>query len=375
MAKDYYKLLGVEKNASKEDIKKAYKKLAKQYHPDMNKAPDAAEKFKEVNEAAAVLSDDEKRRMYDQHGTADFSGFQGGPQGFDFSEFMRGESTDFGEIFDMFFGGGGRRKRGSRRGSDLLYDMELSLEDVAAGVKKEIVIPRLDTCTSCKGSGASPKGEIITCKDCHGSGYVRHTRQTPFGMFQTTGTCRTCGGEGKSISHPCDTCNGSGLVKKQVTLTVDIPVGVEDGMRLRMQGEGEAAPKGGQQGDLYIRVNILEHDTFVREEDDLYTEIPISIVQAALGAEITVPTLIGKAKLTIPEGTQTHTIFKLKGQGLPNLRGHGSGDEHVRVIVQTPAKLSKKQRELLQQFAKDGGDKVVPLKEKGFFSKLRDSFG
>lgn len=375
MAKDYYQILGVEKNASKEDIKKAYKKLAKQYHPDMNKAAGAGEKFKEINEAAGILSDDDKRRMYDQYGTADFSGFQGGPQGFDFSEFMRGESTDFGEIFDMFFGGGGRRKRGPRRGSDLLYDMELSLEDVAAGVKKEIVIPRLDTCGSCKGSGASPKGEIITCKDCHGSGYVRHTRQTPFGMFQTTGTCRTCGGEGKSIRHPCDACNGSGLVKRQVKLVVDIPAGVEDGMRLRMQGEGEAAPKGGQQGDLYIRVNILEHDTFIRDGDDLYTEIPISIAQAALGAEITVPTLTGKVKLTIPEGTQTHTIFKLKGQGLPNLRGHGSGDEHVRVIVQTPSKLGKKQRELLQQFAKDGGDKVVPLKEKGFFSKLRDSFG
>ncbi len=371
MAKDYYKLLGVDKNASKEDIKKAYKKLAKQYHPDVNKSPNATEKFKEINEAAAILGDDEKRKMYDQYGTADFSGFQGGPQGFDFSDFMRGDSADFGEIFDMFFGGGGgRRRRGPRRGSDLLYDMKITLEEVADGAKKEIVIPRLDTCSSCKGTGASPKGEVISCRDCGGSGYVRHTRQTPFGMFQTTGTCRSCGGEGKSISHPCDGCNGSGLLKRQVKLQVTIPAGVEEGMRLRLTGEGEGGAKGGTRGDLYIRVNIQEHEVFTRDGDDLYIEVPLSFVQASLGGEISVPTLKGNVKLAIPEGTQTHTIFKLRGQGLPNVHGHDRGDEHVRVIVQTPEKLSKKQRELLQQFSKEGGDKVVPLKEKGLFEKL-----
>ncbi len=376
MAKDYYKTLGVDKNAAKEDIKRAYKKLAKQYHPDMNKSPNAAEKFKEINEAAAVLGDDEKRKMYDQYGTADFSGFQGGPQGFDFSEFMHGEAMDFGEIFDMFFGGGGRRgRRGQRRGSDLLYDIEITLEEAAEGAKKEIVIPRLDSCTGCKGTGIGPKGDVVACTACHGSGYVRHTRQTPFGMFQTTSPCRNCNGEGKTISDPCDTCDGSGLVKKNVKLSVDIPAGVDNGMRLRLAGEGEAGQRGSAKGDLYVRVNLVEHDVFTREGDDLYIEVPVSFVQAALGGEINVPTINGKAKLSIPEGTQTHTIFKLKGQGLPNLRGYGTGDEHVRVIVQTPERLNKKQKEMLRQFAKDGGDKVMPLKEKGFFSKLRESFG
>jgi len=368
MAKDYYKILGVEKGAAKEDIKKAYKRLAKQYHPDVNKSPDAAEKFKEINEAAAVLGDDEKRQMYDQYGKADFSGFQGGPQGFDFSDFMRGESMDFGEIFDMFFGGR-RGKRGPRRGSDLLYDMEITLEEVAEGAKKEITIPKLDICPDCDGKGAGPKGEVITCRDCGGSGYMRHTRQTPFGMFQTTGTCRACGGEGRMISHPCGTCGGTGLLKKSVKLKVDIPAGVEEGMRLRLSGEGEAGPHAGGKGDLYVRVNVKEHEVFSRDGDDIYIEIPVSVVQAALGAEISVPTLAGKAKLAIPEGTQTHTVFRLRGQGLPNINGRGVGDEHVRVIVQTPSKLTKRQKELLEQFAKEGGGKVTPLK-KGFFERM-----
>jgi molecular chaperone DnaJ len=374
MAKDYYKILGVDKGAKKEDIKKAYKKLAKKFHPD-NKETGSEEKFKEINEAAAILGDDQKRQQYDQFGTTDFSGFQGGMGGFDFSEFMRSDMNfDFGDIFDMFFGGGGMRRRraGPRRGEDLLYDLEISLEEAASGAKKEIIIPRNDTCKKCSGSGAESKSDIKTCDECNGSGFVKRTQRTPFGMFATTEPCQKCRGDGKMVTKPCEVCDGIGLVEKSVKISVDIPAGVDIGTRLRIAGEGEAGEKGGPHGDLYVRINVLHHKIFERRGTDLYTTVPVSFTQLVFGAEIHVPTINGKAKMKIPEGTQTNTVFKMKGKGLPHLRGYGTGDELVRVVVQTPGNLSKKQKDILKQYAKEGGDKVD--ESKGFFSKIMDAF-
>ncbi len=373
MAKDYYKILGVERGASKEEIKKAYKKLAKTYHPDVNKDPGAQEKFKEINEAAAVLGDDEKRKHYDQFGTADF----GGAGGFDYSDFMRGAdfSFDFGDIFDMFFGGGGRHRSGRsgpRRGSDLLFDFDITLEEVAFGKKGTITVPRMERCDSCDGTGAEASSDIETCKDCQGHGVMRETRRTPFGVFSTQGPCRTCGGDGKIIMHPCDVCDGSGVVQKTRKLTVNIPAGVEHGMRVRLAGEGEAGEKGGPPGDLYVRVHVKAHDMFERRDNDIYTEVPISFTQAVFGADIEVATLQGTATMKVPTGTQTNTVFKLRGKGIPSVQGGYTGDELVRVIVQTPTSLSKKQKDILQAYAEAGGDAVRP--QKGFFGKLRDAF-
>lgn len=374
MAKDYYNTLGVDKSASKEDIKKAYKKLAKKYHPD-NKDTGSEEKFKEINEAAAVLGDEKKRQQYDQFGSEGMGsrGFQDG--GFDFSDFMgSGGDFDFGNIFDMFFGGGQRRRprAGPARGEDLLYDLELSLEDAARGAKKEIIIPRNETCTKCDGTGASSKSDLKTCDKCNGSGYVKRTRRTPFGMFATTSPCPKCQGEGRIITDPCEVCGGTGLVEKNVKIKVDIPAGVDNGMRLRVPGEGEAGEKGGPHGDLYVRMNIRPHKIFERRGSDLFTSVPVSYTQLVFGAEIEVPTIDGKAKLKIPEATQTNTVFKMKDKGMPYLRGYGNGDELVRVVVQTPTRLSKKQKDILKHYAKEGGDKVD--ESKSFFSKIRDAF-
>ncbi len=371
MGKDYYKILGVEKSATKEQIKKAYKKLAKKYHPDLNKDADAEKKFKEINEAAAVLGDDEKRQRFDQFGTADFTGHGG--QGFDFSDFARGGnfSFDFGDIFDQFFGGRSGRRRGPSRGPDLIYPLEITLDEVAFGGEKEILVPRKETCTKCKGSGAKSKSDIETCEACHGRGTATQTRRTPFGLFQTTGSCRDCGGQGKIIKEYCETCDGEGLLKKNRKIKVDIPKGVATGNKLRIAGEGEAGVQGGPRGDLYVAIHVLEHDLFERQREDIYIEIPISFVQAVFGGESEVPTLYGKVKMKIPASTQTNTLFNLRGKGLPSLQGYGKGDQKVRVIVQTPKKLNKKQKEILEKFAKAGGDVI---QEKGFFSRLKDKF-
>lgn len=371
--KEYYSTLGVDKNASKEEIKKAYKKLAKQYHPDLNKSPGAEQKFKEINEAAAVLGDDEKRRQYDQFGTADFSNM-GGQGGFDYSEFMRGAdfTFDFGDIFDQVFGGGAGRRSGRRRaarGSDLLYNLEITLEEAVFGVEKTLSIPRMEHCSTCKGSGAKDSSAVTTCQTCHGRGMVQQAQRTPFGIFATTSTCRHCGGEGSVVKDACPDCDGTGLVKQARKITINIPSGIETGMRLRSQGQGEAGEKGGPSGDLYVQLHVLEHDTFERHGHDLYTEVAISFVQAALGGEIDVPLLDGKnARLEIPAGTQTNTIFRLKGKGVDT--AHRTGDLQARAVIQTPARLSKKQKELLVQFAKEGGDKLEP--QKGFFSRLKE---
>ncbi len=368
--KDYYKILGVPRNATKEEIKKAYKRLAKKYHPDLNKDPGAAEKFKEINEAASVLTDDKKRQQYDTFGSAAFS--QGGSYNQGFEGFESAFSGfDFNDIFDSIFGSGfegftSRRGRRKAMGSDIRYDLTITLEEAAKGVEKEIKIRKNVECPSCHGTGGhNPR----TCSSCHGTGNIRQVRRTPFGVFATTTTCNTCGGTGKVFEEPCNKCDSLGIVMDTVRIKVKIPKGVEDGMRLRIQGEGDAAPRKGIPGDLYVFIHIKEHDYFERQGDDLFMEVPISFVQAALGAEIEVPTLFGKAKLKIPPGTQSETIFRLKNKGMPILnKNNVYGDELIKVRVEVPKKLTHKQKELLKKFAEISGDSINP--QKSFFKKI-----
>jgi len=375
MAKDYYDTLGVDKGASKEQIKKAYKKLAKKYHPDLNKDETATDKFKEINEAAAVLGDDKRKEQYDRFGTTadQFNGFQG----FDFSNFGGGGGID--DIFETFFGenpffGGGRQgRRGPRRGADLQYDMEITLEEAAFGIKKKITIPRLESCTDCKGSGAKTESDIISCPTCNGSGHIKRTARTPFGMFSTTTVCNQCHGQGNAIKNRCNLCRGTGRVEKERKIEVAIPAGIDDRATLRMQNEGEAGEKNGQQGDLFIRLHVQDHELFERRGNDLFTEIEVSFVQAVFGDEIEVPTLDGKAKMKIPSGTQTNTLFRLKGEGIKRINSYGEGDEFVRVIINTPTSLTKKQKDALMTYAKETKDHISP--RKGFFSKLKKALG
>jgi molecular chaperone DnaJ len=381
MAKDYYKILGVEKNASRDEVKKAYKRLAKKYHPDINKELGAAEKFKEINEAAAVLGDEQKREMYDRYGTADFQG-AGGPgtgAGFDFSGFdFGGGDFDFGDLFESLFAGGSpfgfrsSRSRGPRRGADLRFDMEIELEDAVHGAAKHISIPRYETCDKCDGTGAASKDSIKTCPVCHGTGTVTRTQRTPFGMFQSTSVCRECRGEGKTIDEPCTDCDGSGRVEQERKIKVDIPAGVESGTTLRLSGQGEAGEKGARQGDLYVVIHVRPHRIFERKGNDVYVEVPISFVTAVIGDAIEVPTVEGKAKLHIPAGTQSNTLFKMKGKGVPYINGAGTGDEYVKVVMHTPDDVNSKQKELLMQFAKSMGDKITP--QKGFLDKVKEKF-
>lgn len=355
--KDYYKTLGVGRNATKEEIKTAYKRLAKQYHPDLNKSPDASERFKEINEAAAVLGDDQKRAQYDQFGaTAEqFRGFEG----FDFSDFMSdisGFGLDFDRIFENFFGRGGgeanyRRRR--QRGADLRYDLEIELEEAAFGASKAIKVPRLEECEKCNGSGAESKSDIVSCDECSGRGMTTRTQRTPFGLFSTTTTCRKCRGQGRYIKNKCDECNGKGVVQKTRSIEIKIPAGAADGTNLRVQGGGEAGEMGMPSGDLYIVVHVKPHKTFERHGNDIYIKVPISFTTAALGGEIDVPTLKGKASLKIPSGTQSNTVFRMKGEGIPDLHTHHRGNENVEVFITVPEKLTKKQKQLLEEFEKE----------------------
>jgi molecular chaperone DnaJ len=383
MAKDYYDILGVDRNSTKKEIKKAYKKLAKKYHPDRfqdsNEKKKAEEKFKEINEAAAVLGDEKKRAQYDRFGSAgeqfDFSGFDfrdfGGFSGF-------GADFDFGDIFDTFFGGGfggfsrSRTRNRSYRGSDLRFDLNITLKEVSEGVEKTIVLPRLEKCDKCDGKGAISSSGIESCDVCRGSGRQTKTRRTPFGLIQTTSTCSKCNGEGKIIKNPCPECNGEGRIKNSSKLKIRIPSGVEDGTRLRISGEGESGIKGGPSGDLYIVVHVKPHPLFERKGNDIYLEVPISFSQAALGDVIEVPTLNGNTKVRIPSGTQTNTIFKIKNKGLPRINGYGRGSQRIRVIVKTPEHLNKKQKSFLKEFAHALGEKSQP--NKIFFDKLKDKF-
>ena len=359
--KDYYKTLGVDKTATKEEVKKAYKTLAKKYHPDISQEENASDKFKEINEAAAILGDDEKRSQYDQHGKT-YDQFKGG-QGFDANDFGFNFNNmgGFEDIFDTFFGGGGRRKRGGpKRGSDLRYDIEIPLEEAFTGVTKTITIPRLEKCSKCHGSGAKSESDIVTCPDCNGAGQVKRVQRTPFGMIQTQTTCGKCQGTGKYIKDECEVCDGTGLEKKTRNIDIKIPKGAEEGTNIRASEQGEAGEKGGPSGDLYIVIHLKEHEVFEREGDEVNIRVPISFESAVLGDEIEVPTLDGKAMLKIPTGTDSGTVFRMKGKGLPHLHGMGAGSEFVEVYIEVPKKLSKKQKELLKAFSKE-------KKKKGLF--------
>ncbi|MEB3100711.1 molecular chaperone DnaJ [Ferviditalea candida] len=348
--RDYYEVLGVGKNASEDEIKKAYRKLARQYHPDVNKTPGADEKFKEAKEAYEVLSDPQKKATYDQFGHVDPNMGAGGFSSQDFG---------FGDIFDMFFGGGGggrRNPNAPQRGADLQYTMTIEFKEAVFGKEMDIQIPRTEECDTCHGSGAKPGTHPETCSVCKGTGQQEYVQQTAFGRIVNRRSCSTCGGTGKIIRDKCPECHGSGKLKKHRKIHVKIPAGVDDGAQLRISGEGEAGTRGGPPGDLYVVIRVNPHDFFERENDDIYCEVPLTFTQAALGDEIEIPTLTGKVKLKIPAGTQTGTYFRLKGKGVPRLRGYGQGDQHVKVVVVTPTNLSDKQKELLREIAQLSGE-------------------
>lgn len=379
MAKrDYYEVLGVARDADEQEIKKAYRRLARQYHPDVNKDdPDAEAKFKEISEAYQVLSDPQARAQYDRFGHAAFE--QGGGAGAGGADPFGGFGgfggfEGFDDIFDVFFGGGTGRRRpsGPRRGADLRYDLELDFKEAAFGVETEITVPRMETCDHCHGNRAEPGTPIRDCPQCGGSGEVRQVRQTAFGRFINVQPCGRCRGEGKVIETPCRACRGAGTVHRERRIKVKIPAGVDDGYRVRLSGEGEAGERGGSPGDLYVFISVRPHEFFRRERSDVHCEVPISFVQAALGDEIEVPTLEGKTTLKIPEGTQGGTRFRLRGLGIPDPRGYGRGDQYVTVRVVTPTRLTAKQRELLREFARAGGEKVES--EKGLFDRVREAF-
>jgi molecular chaperone DnaJ len=370
--RDYYEILGVSKNATKEEIKRAYRKLSKKYHPDINKAPDAAEKFKEIKEAYEVLSDDQKREQYDRFGHADPN--EGGFGGFNGADF--GGFGGFEDIFETFFGGGRRRRdpNAPRAGADLQYTMTLEFEEAIFGKEMDIEIPREETCDTCKGTGAKPGTHPETCSHCHGTGQISIEQATPFGRIVNRRTCHYCQGTGKFIKHKCATCGGSGRVKKRKKIHVKIPAGIDDGQQLRVAGQGEPGINGGPPGDLYIVFHVKPHEFFVRDGDDIYCEMPITFAQAALGAEIEVPTLYGKVKLKIPAGTQTGTKFRLRGKGVPNVHGYGQGDQHIEVRVITPTKLTEKQKQLLREFAEISEQNTLNDQDDSFFSKVKRAF-
>ena len=379
--RDYYEVLGVSKTATQDELKKAYRKLARKYHPDLNKDnEEAAEKFKECNEAYSVLSDDQKRAQYDQFGHAAFeNGGMGGGGGFGGAGGFGGfGGSGMEDIFDMFFGGqggrgGNRAKSGPQRGADLRFDLEISFEEAAFGLEKEINLYRDETCDHCHGEGAEPGSKVESCPECNGTGYVRFTQNTMFGQMVNERPCSRCKGEGKIISEPCKECRGKGTVKRNKKLKVKIPAGVDNGSRLRVSGEGEAGAKGGPSGDLYVYLYVKPHKFFERDGTTVLCEVPINIVQATLGADIKVPTLDVQVTMKIPEGTQPGKVLRLKGKGIPSLRGGSRGDQLVRIKVVVPTKLSDKQKDALRKFADISKDNINP-EEKSFMDKVKDFF-
>ncbi|PZE22722.1 molecular chaperone DnaJ [Paenibacillus xerothermodurans] len=351
--RDYYEVLGVDKSASQDDIKKAYRKLARQYHPDVNKASDAEQKFKEAKEAYDVLSDEQKKSQYDRFGHVDPNQGMGGG-GFGGADFGGG----FGDLFDMFFGGAGQRRNPNapQRGNDLQYTLTLDFKEAVFGKEMDINIPRTETCDTCHGNGAKPGTKPDTCSVCRGSGQQEVVQNTAFGRIVNRRVCSACNGQGVTIKEKCGTCHGAGKVKKQRKIHLNIPAGVDEGAQLRVSGEGEAGTRGGPSGDLYVVIRVKPHDFFEREGDDIYCEVPLTFTQAALGDEIEIPTLTEKVKLKIPPGTQTDTYFRLKGKGVPRLRGYGQGDQHVKVVVVTPTNLTDEQKELLREIARQTGE-------------------
>ncbi len=344
--RDYYEVLGLNRNCSEEDIKKAFRNLAFKYHPDRNHEPGAEAKFKEINEAHEVLCDPQKRDRYDQFGFRGNGGFgQQGFEGFD--------TGGIGDIFEAFFGGSTTSTRHSpQRGADLLQRITITLEEAAFGVEKEIVISRTEHCSVCQGTGSKPGVSPVRCNECNGTGQVRRVHQSMFGRFTNVTPCPRCRGEGKMITEPCLQCHGTGRERKQRTLSVKIPGGVDDSSRVRLAGEGEAGSRGGPNGDVYIDISVREHELFTRDDDNLIYNLPINFVQAALGAEVDVPSIDGSTKLKIPAGSQTGSVFKIKGKGVTHLRSSGRGDQLVILKVVTPQSLNKRQRELFEELSR-----------------------
>ena len=368
--RDYYEILGLPRTASAEEIKAAFRKLARQYHPDVSKEENAEEKFKEINEAYGVLSDDQKRARYDQYGRAGLGDMGGMP---DFA------TMDFGDIFEELFssfgfGGGGSRSRRPRRGRDLQHQVTLTFEEAIFGVEKEIEITRNEICGTCRGSCAEPGSNPQRCSTCGGRGEVRQVRQTILGSMMQSSPCPTCGGRGEVISNPCHTCRGSGQEHKTVKKVVPIPAGVDDGTQIRLGGEGEPGANGGPIGNLYIIISVRTHQFFKRRENDILLNLDINIAQAALGAQLDIPTVDGEHSLNIPAGTQPGKVFTLKGKGVPYLRKNGRGSQHVVINVNIPEKLTKEQRELFEKLAETLGTIPKP-QEKGFLDWLSDALG
>ena len=373
--RDYYEVLGVSKGASEDEIKKAYKKMARKYHPDLNPGDKSAEeKFKEVNEAYEVLSDADKRARYDQYGHAGVDpnfgagGFGGGfDGGFDFS--------DLGDIFGSFFGGGfggGRRTNPNapQRGESIRMAVTISFEEAAFGCEKEVTVERYEACDTCHGSGCAPGTSPEVCPDCHGTGTVQVRRQTPMGVFATSSPCPKCGGKGRIIHQPCKDCRGSGMMRKKKTIQASIPAGIDNGQTISVRGQGNAGKNGGPAGDLLITITVRPHELFRREGTSVLCEAPITFTQAVLGAELEIPTIDGKVKYTLPEGTQSGTTFRLKGKGIPSINGRGRGDQYVTVYIETPRNLNKEQKEALKKFAAAMGEDEASG-QKPFFKKFK----
>ncbi|NPV57878.1 MAG: molecular chaperone DnaJ [Anaerolineae bacterium] len=366
--RDYYEILGVPRSATPDELKNAFRNLARQYHPDVNKSSDAEERFKEINEAYAVLSDPEKRAAYDRYGHAGLNGMGGVP---DFT------TIDFSDLFEGLFGfgGGTRRSRNApRRGADLSQTISLEFNEAVFGIEKEIEITRDEVCSTCRGSGAEPGTSPSRCSSCNGRGEVRQVRQTFLGSMVQVTTCPTCGGKGEVITSPCKTCKGRGLERKTIRKVVPIPPGVDNGTQIRLAGEGQPGNNGGPNGNLYLEIRVNQHQFFRRKENNIILNLSINVAQAALGADIEVPTLEGNTRLTIPSGTQPGKVFTLRNKGVPNLRGSGRGDQLVVVNVEVPSKLSAEQKELFQALAETLGSEVNP-QEKNFFDRLKEVLG
>jgi molecular chaperone DnaJ len=372
--KDLYEALGLQKGASDEEIKKAYRKLAKKYHPDLNPGDKTAEeKMKEVNAAYEILSDPEKKARYDQFGHAGVDPSYGGGGG----QYSGFEDFDLGSIFDSFFGGGmgggQTRRSGPRKGESIRASVTLTFEEAAFGCQKQITVNRVETCPDCGGSGAKAGTSAETCPDCHGTGQIKTTQRTILGMMSTSSPCSRCRGTGKIIKDPCPSCRGAGSLRKQRMITVQIPAGIDHGQTISVRGEGNAGQNGGPAGDIFVTVNVTPHEIFKRRGQDVMVELPVTFVQAALGAELEAPSIDGKISYNMPEGTQPDTVFRIRGKGIPNLNGRGRGDQFIKVKIEIPRNLTREQKDILRQFDETAGDAQFGEK-KGFFEKMKDLF-